>query len=80
MGIAGIEGINGSRGASGTPDPASSSIIKSKKPDWRKGRAQQAVTRSRERQADFMVLQAGSLQNKKTKKVWDGFACGAVCD
>lgn len=69
MGIAGIGLIDGSRATSGTPDPASSSIMKSKKPDWRKGRAQQAVTRSRERKADFMVLQAGSLQNKKTKKV-----------
>lgn len=42
-----------------SPDPASSSIMKSRKPDWRKGRAQQAVTRSRERQADLMVLPAG---------------------
>lgn len=42
-----------------SPDPASSSIMKSRKPDWRKGRAQQAVTRSRERQADLMVLLAG---------------------
>lgn len=32
--------------------------MKSRKPDWRKGRAQQAVTRSRERQADLMVLLA----------------------
>lgn len=48
-------------------DPASSSIMKSRKPDWRKGRAQQAVTRSRERQADLMVLLAGSLQDERTQ-------------
>ena len=50
----------------GKPDPASSSIMKSKKPDWRKGgRAQHAVTRSRERQADLMVPRAGSLGRRE---------------
>ena len=39
--------------------------MKSRKPDWRKGRAQQAVTRSRERQADLMVLLAGSLEERE---------------
>lgn len=48
-----------------SPDPGSSSIMKSRKPDWRKGRAQQAVTRSRERQADLMVLLAGSLEDER---------------
>lgn len=67
LGITGIEGSSRSIATSDTPDPASSSIMKSKKPDWRKGRAQQAVTRSRERQADLMVLQAGSLRDKKTR-------------
>lgn len=54
-------------GVSGTPDPASSSIMKSRKPDWRKGSAQQAVTRSRERQADLMVLLAGSLEDERSR-------------
>lgn len=53
--------------SSGKADPGSSSIMKSKKPDWRKGRAQQAVTRSRERQADLMVQLAGSLEDKRTQ-------------
>ena len=54
-----------------SPDPASSSIMKSRKPDWRKGRAQQAVTRSRERQADLMALLAGSLRTRgHSSKVW----------
>lgn len=58
-------------GKSGRPDPTSS-IMKSRKPDWRKGRAQQAVTRSRERQADLMVLLTGSLEDERTRrsKVW----------
>lgn len=71
----GITGITGSCFTSGTPDPASSSIMKSKKPDWRKGRAQQAVTRSRERQADLMVLLAGSLWNKRTGFKGLGWIC-----
>lgn len=41
---------------SGVPEPASSSIMKSRKPDWRKGRpAQHTDTESRKRQADLMV-------------------------
>ena len=59
--MSGRIGVNEYVGAS-VPDPPSSSIMKSRKPDWRKGRAQQAVTRSRERQADLMVLLAGSLE------------------
>lgn len=59
-GTGGPEGPEGPvRSIVTSPDPASSSIMKSRKPDWRKGRAQQAVTRSRERQADLMVLLAG---------------------
>ena len=54
---------------SGEPEPASSSIMKSRKPDWRKGRAQQAVTRSRERQADLMVPLAGSLERRREDTV-----------
>lgn len=62
------------------PDPASSSIMKSRKPDWRKGRAQQAVTRSRERQADLMVLLAGSLRTRGHRsKVLGGFTLKIVC-
>lgn len=65
----GIPGIywSTSGGNSGRPDPASSSIMKSRKPDWRNGRAQQAVTKSRERQADLMVLLAGSLQIERIR-------------
>lgn len=63
-GPTGMTGGLRSRGS--RPDPASSSIMKSRKPDWRKGRAQQAVTRSKERQADLMVLLAGSLGDEKT--------------
>lgn len=62
MGPSGIEILGAS-----VPDPASSSIMKSRKPDWRKGRAQQAVTRSRERQADLMVPLAGSLEDERTQ-------------
>lgn len=66
-------------GSSGVPDP-SSSIMKSRKPDWRKGRAQQAVTRSRERQADLMVLLAGSLEGERTQfKGLGGYAFKVVC-
>ena len=54
-------GSMGTTAVSTPPEPASSSIMKSMKPDWRKGSAQQAVARSRERQADLMVLLAASL-------------------
>lgn len=67
LGPSGMEGRPKSVVVSGRPDPASSSIMKSRKPDWRKGRAQQAVTRSRERQADLMVLLAGSLEDERTQ-------------
>lgn len=79
LGPTGMTG-NLSTGTSGRPDPASSSIIKSKKPDWRKGRAQQAVTRSRERQADLMVLLAGSLEEERTQfKGLGGYTLKTVC-
>lgn len=47
----------GTVGASASgPSPEGSSIMKSKKPDWRKGRpAQHTDTESRKRQADLMV-------------------------
>lgn len=52
-----VRGVDGGRSGSGTtPEPGSSSIMKSKKPDWRKGRpAQHTDTESRKRQADLMV-------------------------
>lgn len=67
MGPTGMTGKPTSLVSSDLPDPGSSSIMKSRKPDWRKGRAQQAVTRSRERQADLMVLRAGSLEDERTQ-------------
>lgn len=83
MGPSGM-GANLTSGTSATPDPASSSIMKSKKPDWRKGgKAQHAVTRSRERQADLMVLLAGSLEDERghSSKVWvDTFSKQSVYD
>lgn len=63
-----------------SPDPGSSSIMKSRKPDWRKGRAQQAVTRSKERQADLMVPQAGSLEDERPQvKGLGGYAFRLLC-
>lgn len=80
FGAAGIGGRSNTFVTSGTPDPASSSIMKSRKPDWRKGRAQQAVTRSRERQADLMVLLAGSLKDERTQfKGLGGYTFKIVC-
>lgn len=69
LGASGLIGpvCTGTSGTSGRPDPGSSSIMKSRNPDWRNGRAQQAVTRSRERQADLMVLLAGSLKEQRTQ-------------
>lgn len=79
LGPMGMTGKVSSVVTSGEPDPASS-IMKSRKPDWRKGRAQQAVTRSRERQADLMVLLAGSLEDERTQfKGLGGYTLKTVC-
>lgn len=67
LGPSGMVGMStlGSMGTSGKPEPASSSIMKSRKPDWRKGSDQHAVTRSRERQADLMVPLSWSLGGRE---------------
>lgn len=79
LGPSGMMGWNLPSGTSATPDPASSSIMKSKKPDWRKGgKAQHAVTRSRETQADLMVPLAGSLEDETQFKGLGGYVFKTV--